>query len=88
MRMAIALIVGIVIVFLLMRAGVIVLDRNVFEFQSKPIINRGEIRNIREYKVIHNYIEMRFEKDPIGFESRQETKKLNKLMNDYHANNS
>jgi len=75
-------------VFALFRFGVIVLDRHVFGFQVNPILRRGKIRNIREYKIMHNYIEMLFERDPELFDQSPDTAKLNSLMNAYHSENS
>ena len=74
--------------FLLFRFGVIVLDRNVFGFQVNPILKRGIIRNSREYRVMHNYIEMLFEQDPDNFNQNPNTEKLNSMMNVYHSENS
>ncbi|MCH8499073.1 MAG: hypothetical protein LAT63_11390 [Marinobacter sp.] len=76
------------VVFGLFRFGVIVLDRQVFGFQINPILRRGKIRNIREYKIMHNYIEMLFERDPELFNQSPDTAKLNSLMNAYHIENS
>lgn len=77
-----------VVVFALLRLGVIVLDRHVFGFQVNPILRRGKIRSIREYKIMHNYIEMLFERDPELFNQNPETARLNSLMNAYHSENS
>lgn len=74
--------------FGLFRFGVIVLDRKVFDFQVKPILNRGKIRNIREYRVMHNYIEMLFERDPELFNQNPETAKLNSMMNAFDRGHS
>jgi hypothetical protein len=84
----ILLVVFFVVIYLLFRFGVVVLDRKVFDFQINPILSRGRIRNIREYKVMHNYIEMLFERDPDGFTENSDTTKLNKMMNKYHDENS
>lgn len=77
-----------VVIYLLFRFGIVVLDRKVFNFQVDPILSRGRIRNIREYKIMHNYIEMLFERDPDGFNGSSDTKKLNEIMNTYHDENS
>jgi len=77
-----------ILVFLLFRYGVFVIDRKVFDFQASPIIKRGVIRNIREYRIMHNYIEMLFEKDPNGSSSNHDSKKLDSMMSAYHSENS
>ncbi len=82
------LVIFFVVIYLLFRFGVVVLDRKVFDFQVDPILSRGRIRNIREYKIMHNYIEMLFERDPDGFNENSDTAKLNKMMNAYHDENS
>jgi hypothetical protein len=82
------LVIFFVVIYLLFRSGIVVLDRKVFNFQVDPILSRGRIRNIREYKVMHNYIEMLFEQDPDGFNENSNTTKLNKMMNEYHDENS
>ena len=82
------LVIFFVVIYLLFRFGIVVLDRKVFNFQIDPILSRGRIRNIREYKIMHNYIEMLFERDPDGFNESSDTIKLNKMMNTYHDENS
>ena len=82
------LLVILVVLYLLFKEGFVVLDRKVFGFQINPIVKRGEIRNIREYKIMHNYIEMLFEQNPDKFEKSSETSKMNKMMNLYHEKNS
>lgn len=82
------LIVLAIVILLLFKFGVIFLDRNVFCFQVNPILKRGEIRNIREYRIIHNYIEMLFEKDPDGFNQSPNTKNMNIMINVYYSENS
>lgn len=82
------LVVLFVVIYLLFRFGIVVLDRKVFNFQIDPILSRGKIKNIREYKIMHNYIEMLFERDPDEFHESSDTTKLNKMMNAYHNENS
>jgi hypothetical protein len=76
------------LVFVLFRFDIIVLDRQVFGFQVNPILRRGRIRNIREYKIMHNYIEMLFERDPDLFNESPDTARLNTLMNAYDSESS
>jgi len=82
----IVLIVALIISLLLplMKYGYIVFDRNVFYFQVSHIIERGKINNIREYKVMHNYIEMLFERDAHEFNKNPAVDKLNLMMNEFH----
>ena len=72
---------------MLFRLGFIVLDRNVFGFQVKPILKRGSIKNIREYTIMHNYIEMLYEKDPESFSQSANSERLNSMLNEYHNRN-
>ncbi|AOW76896.1 hypothetical protein A3Q34_08530 [Colwellia sp. PAMC 20917] len=78
----------IVLLFLSFKFGYIVLDRKVFRFQVSHILKRGRINNIREYRVIHNYIEMLFENDPDSFEVNPSLPLLNKMMNDFGGTNT
>jgi hypothetical protein len=82
------LVIFFVVIYLLFRFGIVVLDRKVFDFQIDPILRRGRIRNIREYKIMHNYIEMLFERDSGGFNESSDTTKLRRMMNTYHDENS
>ena len=87
--MALVLIFALLLVtFLLFKFGVIVLDRKVFGFQVNPILHRGKIRNLREYRVMHNYIEMLFEQDPELFNQSPKTAKLNSMMNAFDREHS
>ena len=61
------------------------LDRNVFGFQINPILRRGEIKNINQYRIVHNYIEMVFENDPELFHKDPSIERLNSMMGKYHA---
>jgi hypothetical protein len=73
-----------IIAYLLFRSGVIVLDRKVFQFQIDPVLERGEIANLRDYKIVHNFIEMMFDRDPDLFEKCPKIRKLNGMMNRFH----
>jgi len=72
------------VLWLAFRVGIFVLDRQVFDFQINPIIRRGEIKNLRQYDIVHNYIEMKFETDPDDFKRNPTIKKLNAMMVRYH----
>jgi hypothetical protein len=78
----------ILLLLLLFKFGYIVLDRKIFRFQVSHILKRGRINNIREYRVIHNYIEMLFEIDPDTFEVNPSLPLLNKMMNDFGGTNT
>lgn len=84
--MAVIIIISLVIfgVWLAFRVGIFVLDRQVFDFQVNPVIRSGEIKNFRQYDIVHNYIEMKFETDPDGFKTNPTIKKLNEMMVRYH----
>lgn len=69
------------------RSGLIVLDRNVFGFQIDPIIKSGTIANINQYRIVHSYLEMKFEENPDSFESSETITKLNSMMAAFHENN-
>ena len=79
-------IVGISILLILMRHGYIVFDRAVFDFQINPILNKGRIDNLRDYRVVHNYIEQTFEKDPDLMENNPKIDLCNEMMGDFHEN--
>ncbi|EGG92877.1 hypothetical protein IMCC1989_2334 [gamma proteobacterium IMCC1989] len=70
--------------WLAFRVGYFVLDRNVFGFQINPIVRNGEIKNINQYRIVHNYVEMKFEEDPDTFENNPLMKKLDKMMGEFH----
>ncbi len=72
------------VVFLLFKQGLIVLDRNVFKFQIDPVLKRGKITNRRDYKIVHNFIEMSYDKDPDSAEQFPKVKKLNDMMAKFH----
>lgn len=59
----------IAVVFMLMKYDFIVIDRCVFDFQISHILNRGRIRNLREYRAVLNAVEQRFDRDNEGFGS-------------------
>ena len=80
----IGIIALILVLFLGFRSGYFVIDRFVFGFQINPIIRSGEIQTIQQYKIVHNYIEMKFEQDPNEFEKSPEIEKLNKMMVVFH----
>ena len=80
----IGIITLILLLFLGFRSGYFVIDRFVFGFQINPIIRSGEIQTIQQYKIVHNYIEMKFEQDPNEFENSPEIEKLNKMMVVFH----
>ncbi|ADZ92015.1 hypothetical protein Marme_2790 [Marinomonas mediterranea MMB-1] len=86
--MLIIFLLTIIVVFLLFRYGVFVLDRNVFKFQINPILKKGVISNLRDFKIVHNYIEMCFERDPDKFERDPDMKKLDKMMGAYYDKTS
>ncbi len=75
----------IVVVFLLMKFGFIVLDRNVFEFQISHIESRGGIENLREYRAVQGFVEQEFEIDPNKFESSRRIESLNKMLADFRG---
>lgn len=87
MKYLIILILLIAFVFTLFRFGFFVIDRNVFDFQINPIIRKGKISNLRDYKVVHNFIEQTFEKDPRLMENNPKIDVCNKLMADFHKKN-
>jgi len=66
------------------RAGYFVLDRNVFDFQINPIVRSGKITNINQYRIVHNYIEMKFEENPDKFENNPLMEKLDLMMGEFH----
>ncbi len=70
---------------LLMRFGFIVFDRHVFDFQVQPIIKADKVTNIREYKIIHEYIEMSFEKDADKFASDPLFVRLDSMLGEYET---
>ncbi|CCN34753.1 exported hypothetical protein [Vibrio nigripulchritudo SO65] len=74
-------------VFLAFRFGFIVLDRCVFEFQLTPILKRGEIANLREYSVVHQYIEMKFEQDSESFQESEKIDRLNEIISNFDSQN-
>lgn len=74
----------IIVIFLSLRSGYLVIDRYVFGFQINPIIRSGEIKTVRQYRIVHNYIEMKFEQDHSDFETSPEIEQLNSMMVKYH----
>lgn len=76
-----------ILVFFLFRVGVFVLDRNVFWFQIDPILKSGEIRNINQYRIVHNYVEMMFERDPDRYDKDPKVKRANEILVEYHDSN-
>lgn len=71
--------------YLLMKFNFIAIDRSVFDFQISHILERGSIRNQREYRAILNAVEQRFEKDNRGFASDPLVETMNSMLADYHA---
>ncbi len=86
--MYILIVVIVAAILLGLKFDFIVLDRNVFYFQVSHIIKRQRINNLREYRAMHNYIEMLFERDPDSFETNPKLRLLNKMMGDYDSANS
>ena len=70
------------------RAGYFVLDRNVFNFQINPILRKGKISSLNQYRIVHNYLEMKFEQDPNAFENSEIITRLNSMMVKYHEKNT
>ena len=70
---------------LLMRFGFIVFDRHVFDFQVQPIIKADKVTNIREYKIIHEYLEMSFERDPDKFASDPLFVRFDAMLGEYET---
>lgn len=82
---AIGLLLAVILVGL-MRFGYIVFDRQVFDFQIEPIIESGKVTNLREYTIVHEYIEMNFENNPDKFSNNQLMKQLEAMLRTYEKN--
>ena len=82
---AIGLLLSVILVSL-MRFGYIVFDRQVFDFQIEPIIESGKVTNLREYTIVHEYIEMNFENDPDKFSNNQLMEQLEAMLRTYEKN--
>jgi uncharacterized membrane protein len=70
----------------LMRFGYVVFDRQVFDFQINPIIESGKVTNLREYTIVHEYIEMNFESDPDKFSNNPLMEQLDAMLGTYEKN--
>lgn len=77
--------IAVACVWLGFQMGYFVLDRNVFGFQISPVLKRGKIENLRQYRIVHNYLEMQFEKSPGHFSNDEIVKKLNSMMSEFHS---
>jgi hypothetical protein len=86
---AIALVLGLLIsvAWVSMRFGYIVFDRCVFDFQINPVLDSGVINNLREYDIVHQYVEMKFEENPDDFERDADINKLDSMMGRYREKN-
>lgn len=70
-----------------MRYGYIVFDRYVFDFQINPIIRADRINNLREYRIVHEFIEMSFEQNLQKFASDPLFDRLDVMLGEYEKNN-
>ncbi|EGU58832.1 hypothetical protein VINI7043_03296, partial [Vibrio nigripulchritudo ATCC 27043] len=52
-----------------------------------PILKRGEIANLREYSVVHQYIEMKFEQDSESFQESEKIDRLNEIISNFDSQN-
>jgi hypothetical protein len=68
----------------LVRWNFIVVDRHVLWWQVAPILERGTVRNGREYRAVQYYLEQVFERG--GFAAEKPlADSLNALLAGYHA---
>lgn len=83
---AIFLLAAAAIIAALMYLHVIVVDGNVPWWQVRAIVDRGVVRNGREYRAVRCYVEQIFVAG--GFDKPEERKlvgKLNAMLSVYHA---
>ena len=71
---------------LLVRLNFIVIDRHVLWWQVAPVLARGIVRNMREYRAVLSFVEQIFERG--GFDQPDERKladRLNAMLAEYHT---
>ena len=78
--------IAIIATIALVRLNFIVIQGHVLRWQVAPILGRGKIANLRDYRVALYFVEQSFESG--GFdrdEERAVVERLNQLLADFHG---
>ena len=73
--------------YILILKGYIVFDRCVFGFQINRVLKNKEIKNLLDYKIVHNFIEQTFDRNPDDMDNNKKIDLCNKMMMDYENKN-
>ena len=69
---------------LLVRFNFIVIEGHVLWWQVAPIVDRGSISNLREYRAALYFVEQAFESENQSAD-RERVETLNRLLADFHS---